>query len=510
MKQSLDRRQVLAEGSDAVTVYDQLQKDFPPGVVNPCNFVVDANELSDNTVINNDTFFLINNFIQELMRNFTNDFSPSFVMGVVFSNTSTTGDTIYQMYDIGAKLNWSCPTVVSEECEALKQLHSNYVSEDEHAMYIQFGTLSDPLGQASFDLYPKLLDFTEDYFKDHPGFDDSERAAAIAKLPRLPKLYVPTASDTGATHAEIFQRIRARKAWERAVEERREAIKNMTDSNTTNSTNGTDGEGKGLVGKTNKTYPYKTPQGYRVGWDGQSFQMDDVVVKTYQYLYPAVGVSLAVVFIILFVMFFSVLIPTRTILTLTVTLFTVYGLLSLLVQNHLLDWIVPKMEHADCLYFFVPVFGYSVIIGLGLDYDIFLFYRILEYRDMGYRDKAAVIKGTSRSGGIITAAGMIMAIAFSGLVMSSMNVLVEFGFMLIFAVLLDTFIVRVFLVPSLVSLLGKANWWPRQKVVATKDEFDVSDEVDELRHEEISEWNQFMGLRGDENEDWPCIKKISN
>jgi uncharacterized membrane protein YdfJ with MMPL/SSD domain len=79
---------------------------------------------------------------------------------------------------------------------------------------------------------------------------------------------------------------------------------------------------------------------------------------------------------------------------------------------------------------------------LGLDYDVFLFSRVAEYRKMGYTDRAAILKGVYKTGGIITAAGIIMAIAFTGPTMSNQLVLNEFGFMLCVAVLVDTFVVR--------------------------------------------------------------------
>jgi uncharacterized membrane protein YdfJ with MMPL/SSD domain len=70
----------------------------------------------------------------------------------------------------------------------------------------------------------------------------------------------------------------------------------------------------------------------------------------------------------------------------------------ILFQHKIASYIIRWLSEFDCLYFFVPVFGYSLIIGLALDYDIFLFYRIVEYREQGYTDKASVIKGTAQSG----------------------------------------------------------------------------------------------------------------
>jgi uncharacterized membrane protein YdfJ with MMPL/SSD domain len=123
-----------------------------------------------------------------------------------------------------------------------------------------------------------------------------------------------------------------------------------------------------------------------------------VVIKVYSFLPYAIIISLGIVFLIIGFMFCSIFIPIRLVITLLVTLFVTYGMLVLLFQHKLLVWLIPWTEQFDSLYFFVPIFGYSLIIGLALDYDIFLFYRIVEYRDQGYTDKAAVIKGTANSG----------------------------------------------------------------------------------------------------------------
>ncbi|KAA6311288.1 MAG: hypothetical protein EZS28_056156, partial [Streblomastix strix] len=117
---------------------------------------------------------------------------------------------------------------------------------------------------------------------------------------------------------------------------------------------------------------------------------------------------------------FLVVVPFRTVFSLAATLFTVYRIVTVVIQKHILGWLISYLKDADSLYFFVPVFGYSLVLGLALDYDIFLFYRIAEYRDLGYTDHAAIVKATSQSGRIITAAGLIMAIAFLGLLFSHM------------------------------------------------------------------------------------------
>ena len=84
------------------------------------------------------------------------------------------------------------------------------------------------------------------------------------------------------------------------------------------------------------------------------------------------------------------------------------------------------------------------------------------YRRAGLGESESVIAGLSQTGHIITAAGVIMAIAFSGLLLSTEAVLNQLAFLLVLAVLVDTFIVRSMLVPAIMSALGKLNWWPQK------------------------------------------------
>jgi RND superfamily putative drug exporter len=95
-----------------------------------------------------------------------------------------------------------------------------------------------------------------------------------------------------------------------------------------------------------------------------------------------------------------------------------------------------------------------------------------------------------KTGSVITGAGVIMSIAFAGLMMSSTAVLLEFGAMLMSAVLFDTFIVRTIFLPAVLHLLGEANWWPGRQPTPTKgdaDQIDVDDQheaqaTDEAQH----------------------------
>jgi len=104
----------------------------------------------------------------------------------------------------------------------------------------------------------------------------------------------------------------------------------------------------------------------------------------------------------------------------------------------------------------VPFFLFTILIAVGEDYNILLVTRILQERRMHGRE-AGTRRGLSRTGGAITACGLIMAGTFATLMLAGLNTLVAIGFALAFGVLVDTFIVRPFLVPTLMLLVWRAS-----------------------------------------------------
>jgi uncharacterized membrane protein YdfJ with MMPL/SSD domain len=105
---------------------------------------------------------------------------------------------------------------------------------------------------------------------------------------------------------------------------------------------------------------------------------------------------------------------------------------------------------------------FGVLCGISLDYDTFTLTRIVEYRTVGFSDTDSVRAGLASSFKVVTTAGFIMTIAFCGLLFSDLPVLNQISFFLVTAVLFDTFVVRMFYVPSMMILLGKYNWFPRK------------------------------------------------
>ena len=218
---------------------------------------------------------------------------------------------------------------------------------------------------------------------------------------------------------------------------------------------------------------YEDSSGFKIHLAGGSTEVVDSVDLVYKMFPLMIGIIVVIVYVLIALMFKSVFIPLRLIITIGLTLSWIYGLTALIFDVGIFDGVIHVLQDINHLYWATPVMSFSILIGLGLDYDIFLLSRVSEYRNNGYTERASVIKGLYRTGGIISMAGIIMAIAFSGMMFSSVMILNEFGFILALAVLIDTFIIRTILVPAIMSLASKWNWWPRKMKPPTKDLEDI-------------------------------------
>ncbi len=107
---------------------------------------------------------------------------------------------------------------------------------------------------------------------------------------------------------------------------------------------------------------------------------------------------------------------------------------------------------------FIPVLMFSVLFGLSTDYEIYLVSRIQEEWRTGSDNSGAILAGQAKSGRIIAGAAMIMVLVFGSFLLSDERLLQEFGFGLAFAVFVDAIVIRSLLVPSIMHLIGPANW----------------------------------------------------
>ena len=124
-----------------------------------------------------------------------------------------------------------------------------------------------------------------------------------------------------------------------------------------------------------------------------------------------------------------------------------------------LSWLVGSFTNTHTLDTSMVILISIVTFGLSMDYEVFLLSRIKEEHESGMQNVDAVATGLQRSARIITAAALLLAIAFAAFLTSGVTNIKILGFGVALAVLLDATIVRALLVPALMRLFGERNWW---------------------------------------------------
>ena len=169
------------------------------------------------------------------------------------------------------------------------------------------------------------------------------------------------------------------------------------------------------------------------------------------------AIVVAVTLVLLFAFTGSVVLPVLQILMNLLGLSAVFGILVLVFQDGRLEGLLGYSQSA--LDATQPLFLFVVAFGLSTDYGVFLLSRIKEARDRGAPTSDAVAIGLERVGRIATAAAVLFAVAIGAFVTSEMTFIKQLGLGTALAVLIDATIIRALLVPSLMELLGKWNWW---------------------------------------------------
>jgi RND superfamily putative drug exporter len=184
----------------------------------------------------------------------------------------------------------------------------------------------------------------------------------------------------------------------------------------------------------------------------------DFLHQSYTYFPPLIAAVLVLTYLLLLRAFRSLLLPLKAILLNLLSVAAAYGMLVVVFK-----WGAGKSLFG--LYQFgqvegwIPIFLFAMLFGLSMDYEVFLVTRMRETWDRGGDNVTSVAHGLERTGRIITAAAIIMCAAFSGFVAGRIVGLQEFGIGLAVAVFVDATIVRSLLVPSLMAILGRWNWW---------------------------------------------------
>jgi uncharacterized membrane protein YdfJ with MMPL/SSD domain len=162
--------------------------------------------------------------------------------------------------------------------------------------------------------------------------------------------------------------------------------------------------------------------------------------------------------VVLFLMTGSIVLGVKAVLMNALSLSAVFGILVLIFQHGNLQGLL-SYRSTGALDATQPILLFAIAFGLATDYGVFLLSRIKEAHDSGVPNDQAVALGLERTGRIVTAAALLFSVAIGAFVTSKLVFIKELGLGTALAVLIDASVIRGLLVPSLMELLGKWNWW---------------------------------------------------
>src|SRR5260221_6099186 len=155
----------------------------------------------------------------------------------------------------------------------------------------------------------------------------------------------------------------------------------------------------------------------------------------------------------------SILLPAKAVLLNALSVAATYGLVVLVFQNGLGIHALWGMSATGSINTYVPLLMFGFLFGISMDYEVFILSRV---REAYYRTRSTdggIIEGVSRTGRLVTSAALILCFALASLSTANNITVRELAFGLAAGVLLDAIVVRMLLLPALVSLFGNANWW---------------------------------------------------
>jgi len=173
-----------------------------------------------------------------------------------------------------------------------------------------------------------------------------------------------------------------------------------------------------------------------------------------------VGFILAITAVMLFAAFRSLLVPLKAVLLNCLSVGAAFGLTVLVFQHGYGGQIFGLEGPTDAIWGVAPVLVFAVVFGLSMDYEVFLLTRVKEVFDKTGRNDHATMEGLSATASTITSAALIMILVFGAFAFARVLAVQLIGFGLATAVLLDATLIRMVLVPAIMHIAGRWNWWP--------------------------------------------------
>jgi RND superfamily putative drug exporter len=200
----------------------------------------------------------------------------------------------------------------------------------------------------------------------------------------------------------------------------------------------------------------QAPFAVQVG--GPSAQLVDEKASLFGRMPLAIGIIAVATFVLLFLMFGSILVPVKALILNALSLTATFGAMVWIFQDgHLAHTL--SFTPTGALDTTTPILMFCIAFGLSMDYEVFLLSRIKEEHDRTGDNVQSVAVGLERTGGIVTAAAGLLAVVFLAFATSGITFIKLFGIGLTMAVVMDATLIRATLVPAFMRLAGEANWW---------------------------------------------------
>ncbi|MEU6646813.1 MMPL family transporter [Saccharomonospora sp. NPDC046836] len=199
--------------------------------------------------------------------------------------------------------------------------------------------------------------------------------------------------------------------------------------------------------------------GASVSVTGQTAMNIDVSAMLSDALLPYLTLIIGLAFVLLMLVFRSVLVPLKATLGFLLTVGTTFGAVVAVFQWGWLAELFGVQDVVGPIISILPIFMIGVVFGLAMDYQVFLVTRMREEHVHGAEPLDTVVTGFSHGARVVSAAAIIMISVFAGFILSPEPLVRQIGFGLAFAVFIDAFVVRMTLVPAVLALIGRSAWW---------------------------------------------------
>ena len=227
------------------------------------------------------------------------------------------------------------------------------------------------------------------------------------------------------------------------------------------------------------------PAGQTILFTGVAQNNVDSVASITSRLPLVLGVIAVIAFVVLFLFTGSVVLPLKALVLNVLSLTATFGALVWVFQDGHLGALGTTAT--GTLVANLPVLMFCIAFGLSMDYEVFLLSRIREYwLDHGstaHDSDESVALGLARTGRVVTAAALLMTISFAALLTSQVSFVKMFGLGLAIAVLVDATLVRMLLLPALMRLLGRLNWWAPAPLTRLHQRIGLAEEPDRMEHD---------------------------